>query len=205
MASTIRYLTVRQIIFRAAGQDACRPPGAGDRLRAGPAGRGRRGGDPEGAFHQGGGVVHRGAGPAAGLGPGASRALVGLSAAEAKAVDRAEAAWNRRLAADLRAAAPGARTWTMPDLPVRPAVGEVLWDVVEETHVIVLALRRRWLEEDGLSFDLVPNESSHYSTTGIGREDGWLYTATVRAALPGEMPNAGCRCADPATPCPNPS
>ncbi|MER5638119.1 hypothetical protein ABT095_14320 [Kitasatospora sp. NPDC002227] len=58
------------------------------------------------------------------------------------------------------------------------------------------------MEDDGLSFGLVPDEGSHYTTTGLGWEDGWLYTATVRAALPGEMPEASCRCTDPATPCP---
>ncbi|MFJ1756556.1 hypothetical protein [Kitasatospora sp. NPDC088134] len=137
--------------------------------------------------------------------PRARPALVGLTAAEEKTLGRAGVAWRRRFAAALRAAAPGARTWTIPDLPIRPAVGEVLWDSAERTHVRVLAHRRRWLEEDGLSFGLVPEQESHYSRAGLAPESGWLYIATVRAALPGEMPGAGCRCADPSTPCPNPS
>ncbi|MFD8609568.1 hypothetical protein [Streptomyces sp. NPDC059631] len=37
---------------------------------------------------------------------------------------------------------------------------------------------------------------------GLYREEGWLYDLTVRAALSGEMADAACGCADPATPCP---
>ena len=129
-----------------------------------------------------------------GTGKGAGSAgevAVGITDNEARAIECTSRAWDRRQADALRAAAPGAPTWKIKHEPEALWVGMVMWDVHARTHAVVLAVSRHWQDGDGRSF-------------GLTTEDGWLYAATVRAALPQEMTASPCHCTDPTGPCPRP-
>ncbi|WP_197371997.1 hypothetical protein, partial [Streptomyces clavuligerus] len=104
---------------------------------------------------------------------------IGLTAAEERALDKALDAWADRPLRALREAAPQASTWKMAESPEFTGIGAIVRDPLRPGRplVVVLDVRRRWENEDGLAH-------------GLMRDEGWLYTPTVRALTPDEYARA---------------
>lgn len=98
---------------------------------------------------------------------------VGLTDAEADAIDAAIKEWTQRHVRRALTAAPDAPTWRIDGFTTPPLVGAVVHDHDRDEPVVVLKVTSRWIPEDGRSFHL-------------DAEEGYLHTATVRALTPQE-------------------
>lgn len=109
----------------------------------------------------------------AGSPPRYVRRPVGLTDAEADAIDAAKKEWTQRHVRAALAAAPDAPTWHLTNCPVPLSPGHTVWDYGRDEPVMVLRGTKRWVPEDGRSF-------------GLDAEEGYLFSATVRALTPDE-------------------
>jgi len=92
---------------------------------------------------------------------------VGLTEAEADGIAAAKQEWGERPVRRAREAAPNAPTWKEKWFTVPPTLGSTQW--VGDRLVTILDRTSTWIPEDGRSFNL-------------DAEEGYLWTATVRAA-----------------------
>lgn len=105
--------------------------------------------------------------------PGAFGVPVGLTEAEADAVDGARTEYEQGPVRRARAAAPHAATWTTPGQAFHPAPGTTYREG-DGRAVTVLSVRKVWIDGDGRSFHL-------------DQEDGYVEEGTVREATPSEV------------------
>lgn len=101
------------------------------------------------------------------LAPGRGWAPVGLTEEEADRIEQADREWKERPARVAREAAPHAPTWELGWGPRYLAAGTVFR--FGDQVLTVLCSTKRWISEDGRSFNL-------------DAEEGYLYNSTVREA-----------------------
>jgi len=90
---------------------------------------------------------------------------VGLTDAEADAIDAAKKQWTKRYEQAALTAAPDAPTWTVHAVPWKLRPGMTGYD--NGRPVMILKRVKKWWTEDGRSF-------------GLDEEEGWLYSYLVR-------------------------
>lgn len=98
---------------------------------------------------------------------------VGLTDAEADGIEKAKREWTQRYVRAALAAAPYVPTWQIGGFTGPPLVGNAIYDHERGEPVMILGTAGKMWTEDGRSF-------------GLDEEEGYLYTATVRALTPVE-------------------